>query len=176
MVDFGATDTTRALTIGNSGNSPIQFAATGSNLLTVTPAAGTIPPSGTATLTVVFDRANARPGFSGSITIATDAGQATVLVSATVVDPGPSIRDEALNGCVVTATITGKFPVRRATVTWAGKAISMTKEADGTTWTATVIPSDRSVRWSISAEDDYGVKTSTAEHGPVRVQTCPTGG
>jgi hypothetical protein len=189
MVDFGRTETTRAFTIGNSGNSPIQFAATGSSYLAVTPAGGSIPPAGATTLTVVFDRAHAPTGrFSGTVTLTTDAGGTTIPATAEVA--GVSITGAALSTQVCggrdvkatfTATINGPVQIQAAALTWIDNGGGKThtqpmSSSDGTNWSVTFpIPKGIDVTWSITAVDSAGRKASTPP-AQDRIVDCPTGG
>jgi hypothetical protein len=176
MVDFGRIASVARLIIGNSGGSPLRYAARTSNpLVAVTPDTGTVPPLSNVDLAVAFDRRDAPLGrFSAAITFSTNAGDSTVAVVTDVADPGPSISNPSLQGCTVTATITGPVTVVRAWVNWGRQPVEMIpRRNDPAVWSAQIPAPSAVLHWSTSAEDANHVTRSSQDQGPVIVVACP---
>jgi hypothetical protein len=175
IMDFGTKQTSLALPVGNSGGKPLEYTvAASSPLLSLQPDTGTVPPGGTVNVAVGFRRADAPVGqFSGTVTLTTSTGSATVPVAATVTDPGPSITNVTFSTgkCELSATIKGRVPVTSASLTWGGQLFDMQPQpANGNIWTAQVTdPNGPNITWSITAYDGNGVKTTT----PPRTQQLP---
>lgn len=86
-VDFGDSSTAQALQFTNDGGSPLNWrASTSSPVLSVVPPGGTLPPGATTQASVRLDRLAAPEGrLAGSIRIASDGGEGSVDVAASVV-------------------------------------------------------------------------------------------
>jgi hypothetical protein len=183
-LDMGVNATNVSLQIGNDGAAPADFAAstTGTGL-TVSPPAGSLTAGASQTLQLTLDRSVAATGpFTGSVLIASPAGNSTIPVTA-VIDPGPVITGDlaspttlsattcpthlATTKATVTATITSAqplstVPVLHRMVSGVEKVDAMTPTGGGGyTGVLGPFPTTGTVEWWIVAVDSAYVTTSS---------------
>lgn len=183
-LDLGVSATNVSVQIGNDGAAPADFtASTTGTGLTVSPPAGSLTAGASQTLQLTLDRSVAAPGaFTGSVLIASPAGNSTIPVTA-MIDPGPMITNDvatpttisattcpthlATTKATVTATITSAQPLNIAPVlhrmvSGVEKVGAMTSASAGSyTGVLGPFPTTGTVEWWIVAVDSAYVTTSS---------------
>lgn len=200
-VDLGVSATTTSVQVGNDGVAPADFTVTATGTgLTVIPAVGTINSGTSQMLAVTLDRSLATPGpFTGSITITSSAGNASVSVTG-LIDPGPVINGElatpsfvSVSACpvhttstvtnvsTISASVTATEALKIVVLHWLGPAVGTATPAEqtvtmtmGATGYAAKLPAFDHVgkaEWWITAVDTAYV-TVTSAHQFLTVAAC----
>jgi RNA polymerase sigma factor (sigma-70 family) len=183
-LDLGVSATNVSVQIGNDGAAPADFtASTTGTGLTVSPPVGSLTAGASQTLQLTLDRSVAAPGaFTGSVLIASPAGNSTIPVTA-MIDPGPMITNDvatpttlsatscptylATTKATVTATVTSAQPLNTAPVLH--RMVSRVEKVDamastgggGYTGVLGPFPTTGTVEWWIVAVDSAYVTTSS---------------
>lgn len=187
-VDLGADQERATITVGNSGEAPLDWDASASVAwLSLEPAGGRVDGGGSIQLSVAADRAGLPEGPAQAIiALSTNAGAVEVRVRLVVERPpevaskGASPSPLVVKGCEpatasVSAVVDDESGVESVALRWTGPDgatgdTAMT--ADGRTWTGALGPfaEPGTVTWSIAATDTRG---NTAETGSSQLPVEP---